>query len=37
MAKIHTGDWREPERIRGWAADVAMELLSLDQLGQLHA
>jgi hypothetical protein len=37
MAKTHAGDWREPERIRDWAADVAMELLSLDRLGQLHA
>jgi menaquinone-dependent protoporphyrinogen oxidase len=37
MAKTHAGDWRDPERIRGWAADVAMDLLSLDQLGQLHA
>jgi flavodoxin len=30
-------DWRDPQRIRGWAADVAMELLSLDQPGRLHA
>ena len=37
MAKTHAGDWRDPEHIRGWAADVAMELLSLDQLGRLHA
>jgi menaquinone-dependent protoporphyrinogen oxidase len=37
MAKTHTGDWRDPERIRGWAADVAMELLSLDQPGRLRA
>ena len=37
MAKTHAGDWRDPERIRGWAAEVAMELVSLDQLGQLHA
>ena len=37
MARTHTGDWRDPERIRGWAADVAMELLSLDQLRKLHA
>ena len=26
-----------PERIRGWAADVAMALVSLDRPGQLHA
>ena len=26
MAKTHAGDWREPERIRGWSADVAMKL-----------
>jgi menaquinone-dependent protoporphyrinogen IX oxidase len=31
------GYWRDPKRIRGWAADVVMELLSLDQLGRLHA
>jgi hypothetical protein len=31
MAKTHAG------HIRRWAADVAMELLPLDQLGQLHA
>jgi menaquinone-dependent protoporphyrinogen oxidase len=37
MAKTHAGDWRDPERIRGWAADVAMELRSLDRLGQLRA
>ena len=37
MAKTHAGDWRDPERIRGWAADVAMELLSLDRLGRLRA
>ena len=37
MAKTHAGDWRDPERIRGWAAEVAMELLSLDQPGRLHA
>jgi menaquinone-dependent protoporphyrinogen oxidase len=37
MAKTHAGDWRDPERIRGWAAEVAMDLLSLDRLGQLHA
>ena len=37
MAKTHAGDWRDSERIRGWAADVAMELVSLDQLGRLHA
>lgn len=37
MAKTHAGDWRDPEHIRGWAADVAMELVSLDQLGRLHA
>ena len=37
MAKTHAGDWRDPDHIRGWAADVAMELLPLDQLGQLHA
>jgi menaquinone-dependent protoporphyrinogen oxidase len=37
MAKTHAGDWRDPERIRGWAAEVAMELVSLDQPGRLHA
>jgi menaquinone-dependent protoporphyrinogen oxidase len=37
MAKTHAGDWRDPERIQGWAAEVAMDLLSLDRLGQLHA
>jgi menaquinone-dependent protoporphyrinogen oxidase len=37
MAKSHAGDWRHPERIRGWAAEVAMELLSLDRLGRSHA
>jgi menaquinone-dependent protoporphyrinogen oxidase len=37
MAKTRAGDWRDPERIRGWAADVAVELLSLDRLGRLHA
>jgi menaquinone-dependent protoporphyrinogen oxidase len=37
MAKTHAGDWRDPERIRGWAADMAMELLSLDLSGRLHA
>lgn len=37
MAKTHAGDWRDPERIRGWAADVAMELLSLDRLSRLRA
>ena len=29
----HAGDWRHPERIRGWAAEVAMELLSLTGWG----
>jgi menaquinone-dependent protoporphyrinogen oxidase len=37
MAKTQAGDWRDPERIRGWAADLAMELLSLDRSGRLHA
>ena len=37
MARTNAGDWRDPERIRGWAADVAMKLLALDQLGQLRA
>jgi menaquinone-dependent protoporphyrinogen oxidase len=37
MAKTHAGDWRDPERIRGWAAEVAMELVSLDLPGRLHA
>lgn len=37
MAKTHAGDWRDPERIRGWAAEVAMELMSLDLAGRLHA
>jgi hypothetical protein len=36
-ARTHAGDWRDPERIRGWAAEVSMELVSLDQPGQLHA
>jgi menaquinone-dependent protoporphyrinogen oxidase len=37
MAKTHAGDWRDPARIRGWAADIAIELVSLDQLGRLRA
>ena len=37
MAKTHAGDWRDPERLRGWAAEVAMELMSLDLPGRLHA
>jgi menaquinone-dependent protoporphyrinogen oxidase len=37
MARTHAGDWRDPERIRGWAAEVAMELMSLDLPGRLHA
>ena len=37
MARTHAGDWRDPERIRGWAAEVAMELVSLDRPGRLHA
>jgi menaquinone-dependent protoporphyrinogen oxidase len=37
MAKTHAGDWRDPDRIRGWAAEVAMELMSLDLPGRLHA
>jgi hypothetical protein len=37
MAKTHAGDWRDPERIRGWAAEVAMEPMSLDLAGRLHA
>jgi hypothetical protein len=28
-------DWCDPERIRGWAAEVAMELVSLDLSGRL--
>lgn len=26
MAKQHSGDWRNPDRIRGWAADIARAL-----------
>jgi menaquinone-dependent protoporphyrinogen oxidase len=26
MAKTHAGDWRDPQRIRSWAATVAQEL-----------
>jgi menaquinone-dependent protoporphyrinogen oxidase len=26
MAKKHSGDWRNPERIRGWAAELGKEL-----------
>ena len=37
MAKTYAGDWRDPERIRGWAAEAAMELVSLDLPGRLHA
>jgi menaquinone-dependent protoporphyrinogen oxidase len=37
MAKTHAGDWRDPERIRAWAAGVAMELMALDLPGRLHA
>ena len=37
MARTNAGDWRDPERIRGWAADVARKLLALDQLGRLRA
>jgi menaquinone-dependent protoporphyrinogen oxidase len=37
MAKTHAGDWRDPARIRAWAAEVAMELVSLDPPGRLHA
>jgi hypothetical protein len=37
VASDEGGGWRDPERIWGWAADVVMELVSLDQLGQLHA
>jgi menaquinone-dependent protoporphyrinogen oxidase len=37
MAKTHAGDWRDPKRIRGWVAEVAMELMSLDRPGRLHA
>jgi menaquinone-dependent protoporphyrinogen oxidase len=33
MVKTHAGDWRDPERIRGWAAEVAMQLGSLDLSG----
>jgi len=29
--------WLFTERIRGWAAEVAMELLSLDRPERLHA
>jgi hypothetical protein len=28
MAKTHAGDWRNPERIRGWATEVARVLPS---------
>jgi menaquinone-dependent protoporphyrinogen oxidase len=37
MARTHAGDWRDPARIRTWAAEVATELVSLDQPGRLHA
>jgi menaquinone-dependent protoporphyrinogen oxidase len=37
MAKTHAGDWRDPARIRAWAAEVAAELVSLDPPAQLHA
>jgi menaquinone-dependent protoporphyrinogen oxidase len=33
MAKTHAGDWRDPERVRGWAAEVAMKLLRLTSWG----
>jgi hypothetical protein len=26
MARTHAGDWRDPERVRGWAAEVAAAL-----------
>ncbi|HSU32119.1 MAG TPA: flavodoxin domain-containing protein [Bryobacteraceae bacterium] len=26
MAKTHSGDWRNPDRIRAWAANVAIEI-----------
>jgi hypothetical protein len=26
MAKTHAGDWRNPEQVRGWAADIARAL-----------
>jgi menaquinone-dependent protoporphyrinogen oxidase len=37
MAKRNSGDWRDPARIRGWAAGVAIELMSLDLPGRLYA
>jgi menaquinone-dependent protoporphyrinogen oxidase len=37
MAKTHAGDWRDAERIRAWATEMAMELVSLDLPGRLHA
>jgi menaquinone-dependent protoporphyrinogen oxidase len=37
MARTHAGDWRDPARIRAWAAEVAMELASLDPPWRLHA
>jgi menaquinone-dependent protoporphyrinogen oxidase len=29
MARTRAGDWRDPDRIRGWATGVAAELLGL--------
>jgi menaquinone-dependent protoporphyrinogen oxidase len=37
MARANAGDWRDPAQIRGWAAEVAVELVSLDLPERLHA
>jgi hypothetical protein len=37
MARTHDTDRRDLEWIRGWAAEVAMELLSLDRTERLYA
>jgi menaquinone-dependent protoporphyrinogen oxidase len=31
MARNHAGDWRDPERVRAWAAERSTELLALDR------
>ena len=33
MAKTHSGDWRDPARIRAWAGTVATELLPATHAG----
>jgi len=41
MAKTHAGDWRDPERVRAWTAEVAPQLAALcgglDPTGRLRA